>query len=333
MTSLQETQHQGCEDFFSALPPEMRLEILKQTTLQDIRHLISASPALLRTFRRHRASLLRHHMQELLQVYGDERILPFVAFTMDLRALRAKSQHLTPSELEEKLKPALNSIESQECIRQPTTGYLDLPTLEKAQNLVPELCLAYRHHQEKHHTLTQRPRSHFLLEKAPCYHKLRFIEGFLRFDCYCNMFWYRNKSLFSTLNDVKTKFSSPFLHHPDPSVERFPNTIISTICKGYRDRINQLHLPLLPRHLDPVDTPENWTLRRDKFLDQCVFPEAAYFLHLLIGGYPRFAMLKSLTAEEFERYIHEDFYQFITANPKAGQWINQWFRDHDLRWW
>ncbi|KAF4501918.1 hypothetical protein FAGAP_1892 [Fusarium agapanthi] len=68
---------------------------------------------------------------------------------MDLRALRAEFQQLTASALEEKLKPALNSIISQECTRQPSTGYLYLPILEKAQNLVPELFRAFHTHQEQ----------------------------------------------------------------------------------------------------------------------------------------------------------------------------------------
>ncbi|KAF5977921.1 hypothetical protein FCOIX_6253 [Fusarium coicis] len=338
MTSRQEAQHQRCEDFFSDLPPELRMEILNHTALQDIRHLISASPALLRIFQRHRASLLRHHMQELLQSYGDQRILPFVAFTVDLRTLRAQSQHLTASELEEKLKPALNSIESQECIRQPIAGYLDLPTLEKAQNLVPELCLAHHHHHECPHTSTQRPSSHFLLEKAPCYHKFRFVERFLRFDCYCNMFYYRTQSLFSPLNDVKTKFSSPFLHHPDVSVERFPNTIIYTIFQRHRDLISRLDRCLRSRQPTLVEAPDSSkqdvsALRIREFLGRNMLQEAAYVLHLLMGGYPRFAMLNSLTAEEFEHYTLEEFYKVITAIPKVEEWFNHWYRDHDLVWW
>ncbi|KAF5578498.1 hypothetical protein FPCIR_11539 [Fusarium pseudocircinatum] len=339
MTSRQETQHQGCTDFFLDLPPELRIEILNQTPLQDIRQFISASPALLGTFQRHRVSLLRHQLQNLLQVYGDERILPFAAFAVDLRALRAECQHLTASELEEKLRPALNSIDSEECIRQPSAGYLDLPTLEKAQSLIPELCLAYHHHQERAPSLTQRPSSQFLLEKAPYDDKFRFVERFLRFDCYCNIFYYGTQSLFSASRHVRTKFSSPFLlDRTSPiATERYPRTIISTIYKGHEDLINRLHRSLLLRQPKPVETPECWkqdvsTLRRNEFLDRSLYQERAYLFHLVLGGHPRFAMLKSLAAEEFEHYTLEEFYRVVTANPKQMEWLNQWLRDHRLRW-
>lgn len=143
MTSLQTLQHQGCADFFSALAPKLRIEILDRTPLQDLRHLISASPALLSVFQRHRSSLLGHHVQDLLKFYVDKSLLPFAAITMDLRAIRAEYKDLTVSELEEKLKPALDSVISQEYPKQPTENYPALAVLEMAQNLVPELCRAF----------------------------------------------------------------------------------------------------------------------------------------------------------------------------------------------
>ncbi|KAF5978741.1 hypothetical protein FBULB1_6058 [Fusarium bulbicola] len=320
MTSPQETQHQGCADFFSELPPELRMEILKQTPLQDIRRLISASPALLRIFQKHRASILRHHLQDLLQFYGDKSILPFVVFTMDLRALRAQSQHLTASELEEKLKPALNSIQSRKCTRQPSTGYLDFRILEKAQNLVPEHCRAFYAYQEGPYNSAPRPSSHFLLEKASWQVKFTFIERLLRFDCFCNMFYYRTQSLFSLSNRGETKLQSPLLHHPNNSVERFPRTIISTLFKGYEDLINRLDSSLRSRQPNPVDTPDSTkqdisTLRRNEFLDRGMPQEQSYVTHLILGGYPLFAKLQSLTAEEFEHYTLKEFYQVVTVEP------------------
>ncbi|KAF5594353.1 uncharacterized protein FSUBG_9455 [Fusarium subglutinans] len=318
MTSPQETQHQGCADFFSELPPELRMEILNQTPIQDIRLLISASPALLRIFQRHRASLLRHHLQYLLRFYGDKSILPFVVFTMDLRALRAQSQHLTASELEEKLKPALNSIQSRKCTRQPSAGYLDFQILEKAQNLVPELCRAFDTHQEGPYNSTPRPSSHFLLEEASWQVKFTFIEKFLRFDCYCNMFYYRTQSLFSISNRVETKLESPLLHHATNSVERFPRTIISTLFKGYQDLISRLDYSLRSRQPNPGDTPESpnqniSTLQRNEFLDRDMPQEQSYLSHLIMGGYPLFEKLQSLTAEEFEHYTLKEFYQVVTV--------------------
>ncbi|KAF5566044.1 hypothetical protein FPHYL_3957 [Fusarium phyllophilum] len=339
MTSLQETQHQGCADFFSDLPAELRMEILNQTPLQDIRHLITASPALLRIFQRHRASLLRHHLQDLLHFYGHEIILPFVAFTMDLRALRAQTQHLTASELEEKLKPVLNSIQSQECTKQPSTGYLNLPTLEKAQNLVPELCRAFYTHRERRFFSSLKCSSNFSLERASWQAKFRFIERFLRFDCYCNIFYCRTHYLFSNLTDLKARFSNPFLHHP-PSPGRisyYTSTIIQTILLGHRDLILQLHRSLRARQPKPLERPEGWkqdllTLRKDQFLDRCESQEVWYALHLTMGGYPQLAMLKSLTEEEFEHYTLEEFYQVVTADPERGECVYQWFTDHDVYW-
>lgn len=322
MTSLQTLQPQGCADFFSALAPELRIEILDRNPLQDMRHLISASPALLSIFQRHRSSLLRHHVQHLLKFYGDESILPFVAFTMDLRALRAESQQLTASELEEKLKPALNSILSQECTRQPTESYPALIVLEKAQNLVPELCRAFCTHQERLH-------SKLLLEDAPWHAKFRFIETFLRFDCYCNMFSYRTKSLFSTLEHAKAKFIRPFLHCPAIPIERYPRTITCTMFERHRCLISQLDNSLRSRQPKPVERPEIWkhdvsALRRKEFLNRDWLQEQGYLIHLLMGGYPLFAKLQSLTAEEFERYTLEEFYQVVTAETKGVEWMVQW---------
>ncbi|KAG5763345.1 hypothetical protein H9Q72_008568 [Fusarium xylarioides] len=339
MTSLQETQHRGCADFFSDLPPELRMEILNQTPLQDIRHLITASPALLRIFQRHRASLLRHHLQDLLRIYGNEIIFPFVAFSMNLRVLRAQNKHLTGSELEEKLKPALNSIQSRECIKQPSTGYLNLPILEKAQNLVPELCRAFHTHRERLFFSTLESSSDFSLEKASWQIKFKFIERFLRFDCFCNMLYCRTHFLFGNLTDLKRRFSIPFLHRP-PSPGRFslhPNTIIQTILLGHQDLIRQLHRSLQSSQPNPLERPEGWkqdilTLRKDEFLERGGSQEMCYVLHLAMGGYPRFAMLKSLTAEEFEHYTLEEFYQVVTADPEREECVEQWLTDYDLHW-
>ncbi|KAF5639233.1 hypothetical protein F52700_4085 [Fusarium sp. NRRL 52700] len=338
MTPLQETQHYSCEDIFSDLPPELRMEILNQTPLQDIRHLISASPALLPMFQTYRASLLGHHLQDLLEFYGDESVLPFVAFTMDIRALRAQSQHLTASELEEKLKPALDSIQSEECIGQPPTGYLHLPILEKAQNLVPELCHAFHNHQERPYSSTPRPISHFLLEKASWQVKFTFIERFLRFDCYCNLFYYRTESLFSTSNDIKTKLRSPILHHPAIiSVERFPSTIVATILHGCQMLLNLLDHYIRTRQPEPIDTPEKWnqdvlTMRRNGFVNRSAQQSQSIYFHLALGGFPLFAKLQCLKPEEFERYALEEFYQVVNAHPNPMEWSDRWTRDHDLSW-
>ncbi|CCT72056.1 uncharacterized protein FFB20_05672 [Fusarium fujikuroi] len=146
---------------------------------------------------------------------------------MDLRAIRAEYKDLTVSELEEKLKPALDSVISQEYPKQPTENYPALVVLEMAQNLVPELCRAFDTYQEK-------VGSKRLLEDVPWQAKFTFIEDFLRLDCYCNIFYYRTEFLFSTLNHAKKRFKRPFLYHPGAPVEKYPWTFMCAMLKRYR---------------------------------------------------------------------------------------------------
>ncbi|RKL41206.1 hypothetical protein BFJ72_g5634 [Fusarium proliferatum] len=327
MTSLQTLQHQGCADFFSALAPKLRIEILDRTPLQDLRHLISASPALLSVFQRHRPSLLGHHVQDLLKFYVDKSLLPFAAITMDLRAIRAEYKDLTVSELEEKLKPALDSVISQEYPKQPTENYPALAVLEMAQNLVPELRRAFDTYQEN-------VGSKRLLEDAPWEAKFTFIEDFLRLDCYCNIFYYRTEFLFSTLNHAKKRFTRPFLYHPRAPVEKYPWTFMCTMLKRYRGRITRLGDSLRSRQPKPVEGPGTWTqdvsaLQVKEFLHRDGIQQHFYVIHLLMGGYPHFAKLQSLTAEEFERYTLEEFYRVVIAEPKGEEWMTQWIGNKD----
>jgi hypothetical protein len=149
MPSLQNPQIKAAQASSRSYLPELNIKILDQLSLEDMRHLIMASPAVLQSFRRHRSYVVRHHLQGLLQFYLNESMLPLVAFTMCLRLLRSQCQQQTASEVEEILKPWLNAVLLLECTRSPAAGDLNLPMLNIALNLVPELFNSFKLYQNE----------------------------------------------------------------------------------------------------------------------------------------------------------------------------------------
>ncbi|SCV36963.1 uncharacterized protein FFB14_06351 [Fusarium fujikuroi] len=330
MSSPQKPPEQNITDIFSILPPELNIKILDRASFPDMRRVISASPTLLNIFQQHRSYLLGHYLQELLAFYGDESILPLAAFTMNLRLLRSRCQQLTPSEVEESLRPAMNSILLLEFTRPPMAGYLNLPLIEKAQKLLPELCRVFEMYQDERAGWHQRIRTSSLGEEDS-EDKFRYVERFLRFDCYRNIIYHQNQFLFDGIENIRNTFSHPFLLHPmfpdgwqhrDPCPGAF---ILDTLLSGHHSLLRRLDQSLASLQPQRLKKHEKWKrdvfpLRRNQWLEG---EHWYYKLHLCMGGFPRLILLQSLTPEDFEHYTLEAFYQIFTAKPKPEDWSEQ----------
>jgi hypothetical protein len=75
-------------DNFGGLPAELTIEILLKLPLHDIHALTMASPAVLRYFRKHETSIVKPHLDHIMDHYGSKNAIPLVIITTRFRRLR-----------------------------------------------------------------------------------------------------------------------------------------------------------------------------------------------------------------------------------------------------
>jgi hypothetical protein len=153
---------------------------------------------------------------------------------------------------------------------------------------------------------------------------------FLRFDCYCNIFYHQSQFLFDGIDYIRNKSFRPFILHPTiragPRNREFETSgIIDAIFQCHKDLLKQLDHSLRSRQPKPLKRHERWkrdvlTLGRNQFLYRRSAQQWCYIFRLCIDRYPRIFFLQSLTPEDFEHYTLEGFYQIITTKPKTEDW-------------
>lgn len=100
-------------DIFGGLPDKTKIEILLEMSLHDIHALKMASPAMLRYFRGHEISILKPHLDYVMDHHGNRNAIPLVMITTRFRRLRDRLSRKQASEVEERIIPIIESIKSR----------------------------------------------------------------------------------------------------------------------------------------------------------------------------------------------------------------------------
>jgi hypothetical protein len=324
MAPSQVSGHQQWSDPFSTLQPELNIEILEYLSLHDIRSVIMAVPMLLRTFQSNRRYILRSHSHELLQSYGEESSFRLAATATHLRALHSKHDGDSISELEKQVQPILDSILQSNYKKAKKRGDIRLYMLIAAQELLPEIAASFTMpwYQSIHLELYDRSPGSIWPDMAPPVVRTTFSKGFLRFDCYHNIFYHNHQHLLQNLDDMKEVFLNSFPEFPafdDDTLRMYPFTILRNIFWRYNYLIEEVDDSLLEQRSDILRRERtsneiSAAIRRIQFLNRSPRQYDYFLCRLCLQGYPRLDSLEQLSYGELENAILKEFEELVTLD-------------------
>ncbi|KAF4944997.1 hypothetical protein FGADI_12256 [Fusarium gaditjirri] len=174
-------------DIFGELPDEAKAEILREMPLRNIQALTMASPAMLRYFRDREMSILKPHLNYLMEHYGNRNAIAAVIMTIRFRHMRERLRGKTVSEVEEGIRPLIESIKGKHSFKHtPYAQDPGLSVLAAVISLIPELIEAFRDWQLV--SMELKPckegfrckERNVPLQEIPAAEKWKFIESFFR---------------------------------------------------------------------------------------------------------------------------------------------------------
>ncbi|KAG5748486.1 hypothetical protein H9Q72_005887 [Fusarium xylarioides] len=193
-------------DRFDSLPLEINVFIMESLTLHDLLSLTHASPGAWRHFQQDYAFIIRSHITWFYDHYADPAAIPLLELLARLRLIRSQVKGKSRDVVEQQLRPVNDSILSLRFTEIPSRWESNLPVLVMAADMVSELRNAFR-----------RWRGHWQndfikdLDKAPYWGTWRFTESFLRFECFCCIFYHPDGFLSQDMWNLRTIFLGPFL--------------------------------------------------------------------------------------------------------------------------
>ncbi|KAF5637397.1 uracil catabolism 4 [Fusarium sp. NRRL 25303] len=205
-------------DGFGSLPLEINVYIMESLALNDLLSLTRASPGAWRYFQRDYAFIIRSHMARFYNHYADPAAIPLLGLLARLRLLRSQVKGKSRDVVEKQLKPLSDSILSLSFTEIPSRWESNLPILIAASDMIPELREVF--YKWRNHQHNDPPE---LLDEIPQWGKWRFAESFLRFECFCCIFYHPDGFLFQDMWNLRTIFLGPFTagdalisSHPGP---------------------------------------------------------------------------------------------------------------------
>ncbi|KAF5977922.1 hypothetical protein FCOIX_6254 [Fusarium coicis] len=349
MAFSQASGHRLCSDPFSALPPEINIQILKHLSLHDMHSAIACSPMLSRTLTSNRQYILKPHLRDLLLSYGDLSLFHLAGAAMHLRELHSKHDGDTTPVLEKHVKPFRDYILRLNAKTIEERGDISLYMAIAAQDLLPEILDAFKIGLED--KFQYRNPDSLWPAKAPLGLRAAFSDGFLRFDCYRSIFHHKDQGLFQEQFGITDIFSNlwDILHHKDqglfqerasikdaflisfPPFPKFDDKILwmypYMILGKIRDRYYGIMRELdsrYPRRLAKgvvwpkgawkeylAETPmSNF---RNRTPDQ-----HRYFVHrLLMQDYPKVMFFEQLSPETLLKTMEEEFEELVVSNRRG----------------
>ncbi|KAG4258905.1 hypothetical protein FPRO03_13371 [Fusarium proliferatum] len=197
----------GGIDHFGDLPLELNVQIMELLPLDDLCSLTRASPAAWRSFRLDHSFILKPHVKQFYDHYGDPAAAPLLKLLIRLRSLRNQLKGKSMRDVEKRLKPTLDSILSLDFMEVPSGWDSNLQALSAANALIPELRDIFELWNNR--TLSIAPYKE--LDKAPRWECWRFVESFLRFECCCCILYHPQGFLFQDMLQLKNVFLKPLV--------------------------------------------------------------------------------------------------------------------------
>ncbi|KAF5588157.1 hypothetical protein FPANT_6689 [Fusarium pseudoanthophilum] len=349
MAFSQASGHRLSSDPFSALPPEINIQILKHLSLDDMRSATACSPMLSSTLTSNRQYILEPHLREVQLSYGDISLFHLAAAAMHLRELHSKHDGDTILVLEKHIKPVMDYILRLNTKTVEERGDINLYMANAAQDLMPEIVGAFTMGPWLWYQVEYQHRSPGSLwpDMAPLGLRAAFSDGFLRFDCYRSIFHHKDQVLFqerlgitdvfSNLCDVlnhkdqglfqerpgiKDAFLNSFPPFPkfDDKIQRmYPYMILGKIDHRYGEIMLELDRRYHRRTKGVVWPKGAWkeylaeTARidfRNRTQDQ-----ELYFVHRLsMQGYPKLMFFEQLSPETRLKTMEEEFEKLVLSN-------------------
>ncbi|KAF5566042.1 hypothetical protein FPHYL_3955 [Fusarium phyllophilum] len=195
---------------------------------------------LLKTLESNRQYILRPYLRELQLSYGGISLFRLAAAATHLRELHSKHDGDTITVLEKQIKPVLDSILRFNTKTTEERGDIGLYMVIAAQELLPEIIGAFAMGPWYSHLVPFQHRSPGSLwpDKAPLGIRTAFSDGFLRFDCYRNLFHHEDRELFQERAGIKDDFLKSFPKFPrfdDKILQMYPFMILGKIHDRYNE--------------------------------------------------------------------------------------------------
>ena len=278
-------------DVFS-IPVEMKLEIFSYLDLTDMSAIISASPTMLRCFKKNEQHILKEHKTEIGDFYQSRSNIS-LAYHVG-RLYRTRERHCldTPEVVETQVRPVLDDIKKLDFAKGWDETGLTPVQLEMARNLEPLISevLITRRETRLPHPSTGKQRE-------------AYIESFLRYECYTKIFYHDGRFLFTGTSDILANIR--FFNKP--SCGQMPHTIWQD---AYR-------FDLQLQFADPVHV-----MRVNSQADMLGIERHSRVLrlhkmHLIMQGYSFLSRLKSLSPADPDRELLGSLSDFKKNNRWA----------------
>ncbi|KAG5803417.1 hypothetical protein H9Q74_014029 [Fusarium xylarioides] len=195
-------------DHFGTLPLELNVNIMSLLTLDDLLSLTRASPAESRYFRQDHSFILKSHLRRIYDYFRDSAAIPLLKLLTRLRSLRHRLKGKSRIEVEKQLQPVLDSILFLDFMDIPSGWESNLQALIAANNLIPELRGIFDIWKNRWFQSNTPDKE---LDKVPRWECWRFVESFLRFECYCCLLYDPEGFLFQDMLQVKHVFLKPLV--------------------------------------------------------------------------------------------------------------------------
>ncbi|KAF4944998.1 hypothetical protein FGADI_12257 [Fusarium gaditjirri] len=301
-------------DPFSTLHAEINIQVLECLALHDIQADIASSPILLRTLDSNRRYILRPYLNEHLRCYRDESSFRLAATAMHLRELHSNHDGDTISELEKQLEPVLDAILRLNSQGVDENRDISLYMVIAAQELLPEMTSAVQIPTLESIGLLFRQRQPWPREN-PWIIKTTFTEGFLRFDCYRNLFYHGRHYLFQDRARIKDAFLNSFPKFPsfDKDVRRHTYMIQGNILSMYDAMSREAHRSKFQFKFR-IDRPNEISPNTIAAFQKRTQRQHDYFLYRLsLQGYPRLEFLWHLSPETLFDTMMEEFQELVLS--------------------
>lgn len=330
-------------DSFGSLPLEINVYIMESLTLHDLLSLTRASPAAWRYFQKDHAFIIRSHIARFYDHYADPAAFPLLRLLAHLRLLRSQVKGKPRDVVEQQLRPVFDSILSLRSTEIPSRWDSNLPLLIMASDMIPELRKVFFSWRGHLRIYTEKE-----LDEAPYWGKWRFAESFLRFECFCCIFYHPDGFLCQGMWNLRTIFLRPFIAGEALVPIDLESWLVRTVHNQAPVRFTMSYNPNRPTEFNfwapyefkycfedlvtSVDkslrAKQKRTTRRRKwqpltteqseiceFLNRKQSEHKHFCFHLALQGNMLLSHLSSLNTEGLDNYIVDAYTSVVTSQP------------------
>ncbi|KAL6920663.1 hypothetical protein FSST1_004689 [Fusarium sambucinum] len=183
------------DDIFSSLPVELTTEIFSYLPPREILSAVNASLCLAKNFPEVRDRILLPHVQNFYLRFGQIDAVPLIEFLSELRSIR--EQHTAIADIEKHVEPVLDAMIALKVFEEPGRWRLTLPTLAKAEVLIPEMREMFIHHRlwKAAQTQSEAENQWLAFDEIPSWLVWSFAKSYMVFECHCCLFYHPDNKI------------------------------------------------------------------------------------------------------------------------------------------